>query len=157
MKNCSNSRRTFIAAMIAAIGSGFWARAAFAFPPGTQGLVNAATRILSRFGVSVAAMFDTEFDRDVLRFTVNPNDEVQYDQIVNSPHGGLDTCWITSSFRDFVEFTNFDMSTGQPNLKIASQGGQSMIEILDPQQNLQVMVAGGATYELRNGVLVMVH
>jgi len=31
-----------------------------------------------------------------------------------------------------------------------------MIEILDPQANVKVMIAGGATYELRDGVLVMV-
>ena len=155
MKNSSNSRRTFIAGMIAAIGSGLCARTAFAFPPGTQGLVRAATRILHRFGVSVAAVFDTESGRDVLRFTVNPSDDIQYDQIVNSPIRGT-SCWITSSFRDFVKFTNFDMSTGQPDLRIASQGGESMIEILDPQANVQVMIAGGATYELRDGVLVMV-
>jgi hypothetical protein len=110
---------------------------------------------LHRFGVSVAATVDTAFDRDVLRFTVIPSDEIQYDQIVNSPTQGT-SCWITSSFRDFVEFTNFAMSTGQPDLKITSQGGQSMIEILDPQANVQVMIAGGATYELRDGVLVVV-
>ena len=154
MKNSSNSRRTFIAGMIAAIGSWLCARTAFAFPPGTHVLVQAATQILRRFGVSVAATFDTESGRDVLRFTVNPSDDIQYDQIVNSATG--ETCWIEKSFRDFVEFTLFDMSTGQPDLKIASQGGRSMIEILDPQANVQVMIAGGATYELRDGVLVMV-
>ena len=155
MTTSSNSRRTFIAGMIAAIGSWLCARTAFAFPPGTHGLVQAATQILRRFGVSVAATFDTESGRDVLRFTVNPSDDIQYDQIVNNPRG-TSACWATSSFGDAVEFTNFDRSTGQPDLKIASQGGRSMIEILDPQANVQVMIAGGATYELRDGVLVMV-
>ena len=122
MKNSSNSRRTFIAGMIAAIGSGLCVRTAFAFPPGTQGLVSAATRILQRFGVSVAGTFDTEFDRDVLRFTVNPSDEIQYDQIVNSPTQGT-TCWVTTSFRDFVEFTNFDMSTGNPISRLRRKAG----------------------------------
>jgi hypothetical protein len=154
MKNSSKSRRTFIAGMIATIGAGLCARTAFAFPPGTKGLVKAASSILQRFGVSVAATFDTEFDRDVLRFTVVPSDQIQYDQVVNSRADT--TCWVTSSFRDSVEFTNFDMSTSQPNLKIVSQGEQSMIEILDPHANLQVMIAGGATYELRDGVLVVV-
>jgi hypothetical protein len=155
MNKSRNSRRTFIAGMIAAIGSGLCAKTAFAFPHGTQGLVQAATRILHRFGVNVAATFDTEFNRDVLRFTVTPNDTIQYDQIVNSATQGT-TCWITSSFRDFVEFTNFAMTTGQPELKIASQGGQSMIDILDPQATVKVMIAGGATYELQDGVLVLV-
>jgi len=156
MKNFSNSRRTFVAGMFAAIGSGLCARTAFAFPRGTQGLLQAATRILHGFGVSVTAVFDTESDRDVLRFIVNPRDDIQYDQIVNGPRSA-DTCWLTSSFGDAVEFTNFDMSTGQPNLKTASQGGRSIIEILDPQANVQVMIAGGATYELRDGVLVRVN
>jgi len=84
--------------------------------------VSAATRILQRFGVSVAGTFDTEFDRDVLRFTVNPSDEIQYDQIVNSPTQGT-TCWVTTSFRDFVEFTNFDMSTGNPISRLRRKAG----------------------------------
>jgi hypothetical protein len=156
MKKFSNSRRTFVAGVIAAIGTGLCARTAFAFPRGTQGLLQAATRLLHEFGVSVAAMFDTESGRDVLRIIVNPRDDIQYDQIVNDPRS-FNICWITSSFGDAVEFTNFDMSTGQPNLKTASQGGRSMIEILDPQANVQVMISGGATYELRDGMLVMVN
>jgi hypothetical protein len=154
MKHARNNRRTFLAGMIAAIGAGLGARTAFAFPPGTQGLVQAATSILQRFGVSVAATGNTETNRDVLTFTVTPSDEIQYDQIVNSSTG--ETCWITSSFRDFVEFTNFAMATGQPELKIASQGGQSVIELLDPQAHIRVTIAGGATYELQDGELVIV-
>ena len=153
MKNSSN-RRTLIAGMVGAIGSALCARTAFAFPPDTQGLVQAATRILQRFGVSVAAMFDTASDRDVLRFTVDPHDDIQYEQLVNGP-GGFNLCWMTSSFGDAVEFTNFDMITSQPNLKIASQDGQSLIEILDPRAQVRVMIAGGPTYELRDGVLVV--
>jgi hypothetical protein len=143
-----------MAGVIAAIASGLGARTVLAAPPGTQGLVRAATEILQRFGVSVAATFNTETNRDVLTFTVTPSDEIQYDQIVNSPTEDT-ICWITSSFGDLVEFTNFDMSTGQPELKIASQGGQSLIEILDPQATIKVMIAGGATYELQDGVLVV--
>ena len=46
---------------------------------------------------------------------ITPSDEIQYDQIVGSPN-----CLITSSFRDFVEFINFNMWMGQPELKVAS-------------------------------------
>jgi hypothetical protein len=155
MKHATPSRRTLMAGIVTAIGSGLYAKAAWAFPSGTQGLVQAASRLLRRFGVSVAAEYDAAAKRDVLRFTVQPQDDIQYEHLTVSGFQ-LDTCWFETSFGDAVEFTNFDMSTGQPDLKMASQGGRSRIEILDPQAHVQVMIAGGATYELRDGVLVRV-
>jgi hypothetical protein len=152
MKHTRNNRRTFLAGLMAAIGAGLGARTVFAFSPDTQGLVQAATRILQRFGVSVAATVNTASNRDVLTFTILPSDTIQYDQIVNSPTEDTN-CWITSSFRDFVEFTNFNMSTGQPILKIASEEGESRIELLDPQANVQIVI-GDTIYELQGGELV---
>jgi hypothetical protein len=155
MKISGKNRRTLIAGMVGAIGSALCAKTAYAFRSETQGLVQAGTRILQKFGVSVTEASDTRSGRDVLRFTIDPHDDIRYEQLVNGP-GTFAPCWLTSSFGDAVEFTNFDMTTSQPNVRIASEDGQSLIEILDSRARVQVKIAGGATYELRDGVLVRV-
>ena len=153
MKRSLNSRRTFIAGMIATLGYGFYAKAASAFPAGTRGAVQAASSILRMFGIDVDAEFDQTIQRDVLRFTIEPLQGIQYEQIV---WNGIAPCWLVKSFRDAVVFTNYNMSTGQPDLYVSSQEGVSEIEILDPNAHIQITIAGGAVYELRNGELVRV-
>jgi hypothetical protein len=85
MESSHSNRRALLGGIIASIGYVLFAKTAFAFPAGTQGLVAGATRLLMRFGVSVAAMFDTGLERDVLTFMVNPLAGIQYEQIVNAP------------------------------------------------------------------------
>ena len=63
-------------------------------------------------------------------------------------------CWVTSSIGDFVEFTVFD-PPGEADIKIDSQGGRSMIDILDPLADVRIMV-GGNLYELEDGMLELV-
>ena len=101
MEHSRNNRRTFLGGIIASIGTALSATTASALPPGTQGLLHAATRLLRRFGVGVTARVDPELERDVLTFTIDPMEGIQYDQRVNMPRA-LDTCWLTSSFGDLV-------------------------------------------------------
>lgn len=154
MEHSRNNRRTFLGGIIASIGAALSATTAFALPPGTQGLLGAATRLLRRFGVGVTARVDPELERDVLTFTIDPKEGTQYDQRVNMPRA-LDTCWLTSSFGDLVQFTLFDPSTGEPSMMQESQGGRTTLEIFDRGATFRLMIAGGPTYELHDGVLVM--
>ena len=80
MEHSRNNRRTFLGGIIASIGTALSATTAFALPPGTQGLLGAATRLLRRFGVGVTARVDPELERDVLTFTIDPREGTQYDQ-----------------------------------------------------------------------------
>jgi hypothetical protein len=142
-------RRSFITGAMAIFGSAVYARTASALGRGTRGLVNAGSRILSRFGVHV-----TVASRDLLRFLVHPVDGIRYEWGVAGPNG-VDLCWLESSLGPAVEFTNFNPAKGLADIRLRSDSGTSDIEVLDPEADLQVRIAD-KVYKVEAGELVRV-
>jgi len=133
------SRRWFGTGFFFALLGGFLVRTAQAFPEGAQSHFSAATRILNRYGLSVAGMFDQKLGHDVLTVTSIPQAETQYDFVgadLNTA-GGVDPCWKTSSFQGSTEFTAFEENqTGGilPCTKTTAAGERTIFEQLDRNQ-----------------------
>jgi hypothetical protein len=104
------NRRRFGTGLFVALFGGLFVRTAQAFPEGAQNHFKAATRILNRYGLSVAGMFDETLGHDVLTVTSIPQTETQYDFVgaeLNTA-AGIDPCWKTSSFEGVTDFTAFE-------------------------------------------------
>ena len=133
------SRRLFGTGLFVALFGGLLARTTQGFPEGAQNHFNAATRILSRYGLSVGGAFDQTLGHDVLTVTSIPQSETQYDFVeaeVNAA-GGINPCWKTSSFQASTDFTAFDENQAGgivPCTKTTVAGEQTIFEQLDTNQ-----------------------
>jgi hypothetical protein len=153
MLHLPNTRRSFVIALFSVVGASVFARQAQALSKRIVDAVERASRLLSPLGVHVEADVQPRTNIDILRFTVHAHDDIRYEKATYTG-GGLDLCWLESSLRDDVEFTTFNMSTGEPKVELKGDDAGTTIDIFDPQMILQIAVAGGASYALENGELV---
>ena len=111
-------RRQLGIVLVAVLGGGLAvAETAQAFPRGSDGEFNAASRILGRYGVNVSGEFDGTVapGHDVLTVEVVPQPVTEYRQVVGYPPavgpqkriGAIVPCIKTSVFGDDASFTHF--------------------------------------------------
>ncbi|HEX6733091.1 MAG TPA: hypothetical protein VF074_23920 [Pyrinomonadaceae bacterium] len=133
------NRRWFGTGLFVALLGGPLLRTAQAFPESAQNHFNAATRILNRYGLSVAGMFDQTLGHDVLSVTSIPPTETQHDFVgaeLNAA-AGIDPCWKTSSFQGSTDFTTFEENQAGgilPCTKTTVAGENTIFEHFDMNQ-----------------------
>jgi len=101
-------RRLLNAGLLAALAGGLGtATTAQAFPRGTAGRLNAASRLLAAFGVTVIG--DEASGNDRLSFEIEALPTTEYRQVVGSRNrlGEIDPCWMTSVLGDDAVATHF--------------------------------------------------
>ncbi len=106
------NRRKVAVGVLAALGGGLaMTSPAQAFPPGASGNFNAASRILSRYGLDVKGEFDASVapGHDVLTVETVPQAATEYRQVVGmaGQPGEIIPCIKTSIYGDDASFTHF--------------------------------------------------
>lgn len=112
-------RRQLGIGLLAVLGGGLGvAGAAQAFPNSSTGEFNAASRILSRYGVNVDGGFDgtSALGHDVLTIDVAPQSSIEYRQVVGPRNriGEIIPCIKTSVYGDDASFTHFHLGETDP-------------------------------------------
>jgi hypothetical protein len=129
-------RRRFGVGLLAAVGGGLLARKVEAFPAAAGGHFNSATQILSHYGVSVGGSFDAELGHDLLKVTALPQAGTQYDLVFAelTSDGGLDPCYLTSSFDGTITSVHFAPGGIIPCIRVTVAGPLMTYELIDPHE-----------------------
>jgi hypothetical protein len=128
-------RRQLGAGLLAVLGGGLGVTGlAQAFPRSSAGEFNAASRILSRYGVSVNGAFDGTVapGHDALTIEVVPQPMTEYRQVVGPRNriGVIIPCIRTSVFGDDASFTHFHPGEIVPCVRTAIEGDDRAIHEL---------------------------
>jgi len=132
------SRRKLGLALLGLVGGGLVASKADAFPAGSQGNFNAASQVLSRYGVKVVG--DSSRGHDVLTFETAPQPSIEYAQVVGErgAFGEIIPCIKTAVNGDDASFTHFHAAeSGEivPCIKTSIFGHDfGLTEIFDADQ-----------------------
>jgi hypothetical protein len=132
----AEGRRRFGVGLLAAVGAGLLTRRADAFPSASAGHFNAATQILSDYGVSVGGSFDAELGHDVLKVTALPQVGTQYDLVFAelTSDGEVIPCYRTSSFDGTITSLHYAPGGIIPCIRVTVAGPLMTYELFDPNE-----------------------
>lgn len=121
------NRRHVGAGMLAVLGAGLGlVNTAQAFPAGSAGQFNAASHVLSRYGVSVGGEFDQTIPpgHDVLSIEVAQQPVTEYRQVIGPSDGirGIIPCIKTSVLDGDASFTHFHPGEIVPCVRTTIEG-----------------------------------
>lgn len=119
-------------------------------PPDAQDHFQAATLVLRRYGVNLAAAFDQESGHDVLMARTMPREDLEYRHIVADmgSDGTFGPRLRTSYYRGGVRIVVFESSPPRPVLEVHARAGEGItLTVLDPSVRIGLAMEG-TTYDL---------
>jgi hypothetical protein len=129
--------------------------AAPALPPDAQDHFQAASLVLRRYGLNVAAAFEQESGHDVLMVRTMPREDLEYRQVVADlgPDGTFGPRLKTSYYRGGVRVLVFEPSPARPVLEIQARAGEGItVTVLDHGVPVSLSVDGNR-YDLTGAAL----
>jgi hypothetical protein len=121
-----------------------------ALTPDAQDDFKAASLVLRRYGLNLAAAFDQEAGHDVLMTRTMPREDLEYKHVLAdmSPEGTLGPRVKTSYHRGVARVVIFEASPPRPVLEILARSGEGVtLTVLDPSVRICLSVDGTA-YDL---------
>lgn len=129
-------RRQLSAALLAVFAGGMGvAGNTQAFPPAAGGHLNAASRVLAPYGVTVVG--DTYEGHDRLAFEIVQRPSIEYTQVVGTRNslGAIEPCWLTSVLDDDASATHFHPGEIIPCVRTRIEGhALATHELFDAEQ-----------------------
>ena len=129
--------------------------AAPALPPDAQDHFQAASLVLRRYGLNLAAAFDQESGREVLMARTMPREDLEYRQVVADlgTDGTFGPRLKTSYYRGGVRVLVFESSPARPVLEIQARAGEGItVTVLDHAVPISLSVDGNR-YDLTGAAL----
>jgi hypothetical protein len=129
------------------------ASAALGLPPDAQDHFQAASLVLRRYGLNLAAAFDPEAGHDVLMARTIPREDLEYRQVVADmgADGAFGPRIKTSYYRGGVRILVFESSPPRPVLEVVARAGEGVtVTVLDPGVPLALSMEG-TMYDLTAG------
>ena len=127
-----------------------------ALPPDAQDHFQAASLVLRRYGVNLAAAFDQEAGHDVLMMRTMPREDLEYRNVLADlgPDGTFGPRIKTSYYRGGVRIQVFEASPARPVLEIQARAGEGItVTVLDHGVPVSLSM-DGTKYDLTEKALV---
>ena len=124
-------------------------------PPDAQDHFQAASLVLRRYGLNVAAAFDQESGHDVLMARTMPREDLEYRQVVADlgPDGTFGPRLKTSYYRGGVRVLVFEAGPARPVLEIQARAGEGItVTVLDHGVPISLSM-DGTRYDLGDHAL----
>ena len=130
--------------------------AAPGLPPDAQDHFQAASLVLRRYGVNLAAAFDQEAGHDVLMARTMPREDLEYRHVVADlgADGTFGPRIKTSYYRGAMRIQVFEPSPARPVLEIQVRAGEGItVTVLDHGVPLSLTM-DGTKYDLTEHSLI---
>ena len=119
-------------------------------PPDAQDHFQAASLVLRRYGLNLAAAFDQEAGRDVLMSRTMPREDLEYKQVIADmgPDGTFGPRLKTSYYRGGLRILVFESSPPRPVVEVQARAGEGItLTVLDSSVPITLCV-DGVRYDL---------
>ena len=121
-----------------------------ALTPDAQDHFQAASLVLRRYGLNLAAAFDQEAGRDVLMARTMPRQDIEYKHVLADmgADGAFGPRLKTSYYRGDSRIIVYEASPPRPVIEIQARAGEGLtLTVLDPKVPIRLCIDGTA-YEL---------
>jgi hypothetical protein len=126
------------------------APSATALTPDAQDHFQAASLVLRRYGLNLAAAFDQEAGRDVLMMRTMPREDLEYKYVLADmgPSDSLGPRFKASYCRGVARILVFEANPPRPVLEVVARAGEGVtVTLLDPGVPVRLSLDGTA-YDL---------
>ena len=124
--------------------------------PDAQDHFQAASLVLRRYGLNLAAAFDPEAGHDVLMTRTMPRQDLEYKHVVAdmAPDGTFGPRVKTSYYRGGVRIVVYETTPPRPVLEVEAGAGKGFtVTVLDPDAPLRLSI-DGTTFDLTEAPLL---